>query len=75
MPERLVHINAGSELILRQLFHRLGEQVHLLTPTYALFPEIAHRYTETPLMPENGLGEASQAPGLLLRNWTLVQSP
>jgi histidinol-phosphate aminotransferase len=43
VPERLVHINAGSELILRQLFDRLGEQVHLLTPTYALFPEIARR--------------------------------
>jgi histidinol-phosphate aminotransferase len=49
---RLVHINAGSELILRQIFDRLGQQVHLLTPTYALFPEIAARYTETPLLPE-----------------------
>lgn len=52
IPERLVHINAGSELILRQLFDRFGQQVHLLTPTYALFPEIARRYTETPLLPE-----------------------
>lgn len=25
-------INAGSELILRQLFDRFGQQVHLLTP-------------------------------------------
>jgi histidinol-phosphate aminotransferase len=49
VPERLVHINAGSELILRQLFDRFGQQVHLLTPTYALFPEIAQRYTETRL--------------------------
>jgi histidinol-phosphate aminotransferase len=53
VPERLIHINAGSELILRQLFDRLGQQVHLLTPTYPLFPEIARRYTETQLQPEN----------------------
>jgi histidinol-phosphate aminotransferase len=53
VPERLVHINAGSELILRQLFDRLGQRVHLLTPTYPLFPEIAARYTETRLQPEN----------------------
>ncbi len=53
VPRRLIHINAGSELILRQLFDRLGQQVHLLTPTYALFPEIAQRYTATLLQPEN----------------------
>lgn len=41
VPQRLVHINAGSELILRQIFQRLGQRVHLLTPTYPLFPEIA----------------------------------
>lgn len=52
VPERLIHINAGSELILRQLFDRFGQQVHLLTPTYALFPEIARHYTETRLPPE-----------------------
>jgi len=52
IPERLIHINAGSELILRQLFDRFGQRVHLLTPTYALFPEIARRCTETPLLPE-----------------------
>lgn len=52
VPERLIHINAGSELILRQLFDRFGQQVHLLTPTYALFPEIARQYTETRLLPE-----------------------
>jgi histidinol-phosphate aminotransferase len=56
VPERLVHINAGSELILRQLFDRLGGQVHLLTPTYMLFPEIARRYTETRLRPEGDFG-------------------
>lgn len=52
VPSRLVHINAGSELILRQIFARLGQHVHLLTPTYPLFPEIAGLYTETRLLPE-----------------------
>jgi len=56
VPERLVHVNAGSELILRQLFDRFGQQAHLLTPTYALFPEIAARFSETRLMPEHGFG-------------------
>ncbi|HYA38287.1 MAG TPA: histidinol-phosphate transaminase [Candidatus Methylomirabilis sp.] len=54
VAERLIHINAGSELILRQLFQRFGQRVHLLTPTYILFPEIAQRYTETQLRPEDG---------------------
>lgn len=53
ISERNIHINAGSELILRQLFMRFGQQVHLLTPTYPLFPEIAQRYTETRLQPED----------------------
>lgn len=52
VPERLIHINAGSELILRQLFDRFGRQVHLLTPTYPLFTEIAQRFTQTRLAPE-----------------------
>lgn len=52
VPERLIHINAGSELILRQIFDRLGDRVHLLTPTYALFPEIARHVIETQLLPE-----------------------
>ena len=47
-----VHVNAGSELILRPLFERFGQQVHLLTPTYPLFPEIAEQYTETRLRPD-----------------------
>jgi histidinol-phosphate aminotransferase len=54
VSERLIHINAGSELILRQLFDRLGQQVHLLTPTYVLFPEIARHYTQTRLRPDDG---------------------
>lgn len=53
VPERLIHINAASELILRQIFDRLGQRVHLLTPTYALFPEIARACTETRLRLEH----------------------
>jgi histidinol-phosphate aminotransferase len=53
VAERHIHINAGSELILRQLFDLYGQQVHLLTPTYPLFPEIAEAFTETTLLPGN----------------------
>jgi histidinol-phosphate aminotransferase len=53
VPERFIHINAGSELILRQIFDRFGQQTHLLTPTYVLFSEIASQYTETRLLPDN----------------------
>jgi histidinol-phosphate aminotransferase len=70
VPERLIHINAGSELILRQLFDRFGQQVHLLTPTYALFPEVAKHYTETQLKPENdftfNLAQLEVPPGTTL---------
>jgi histidinol-phosphate aminotransferase len=52
VPVSSIHINAGSELILRQIFDRFGQQAHLLTPTYSLFTEIAQRYTETRLHPE-----------------------
>jgi histidinol-phosphate aminotransferase len=54
VSEELLHINAGSELILRQIFDRFGQHVHLLRPTYALFSEIAQHYTETRLSPEDG---------------------
>jgi histidinol-phosphate aminotransferase len=56
VPERLIHVNAGSELILRQLFDRFGERVLLLTPTYPLFPEIARQRFEIHLRPEDGFG-------------------
>jgi histidinol-phosphate aminotransferase len=56
VPERLVHVNAGSELILRQLFDRFGQQVHLLLPTYPLFPDIARRHTVTRLSPVEDFG-------------------
>lgn len=52
VPETMIHINAGSELILRQLFLKFGKQVHLITPTYSLFPEIAGKYTQTTMQPE-----------------------
>ena len=52
VPISSIHINAGSELILRQIFERFGQQAHLLTRTYSLFTEIAERCTETPLRPE-----------------------
>ena len=70
VPERLIYINAGSELILRQLFDRFGQQVHLLTPTYGLFPEISRRYTETRLPPDKDfafdLGELAIPEGTTL---------
>lgn len=53
VPERLIHINAGPELILRQLSARLGRHVHLLAPSDALFSEIAEFYHETRLLPES----------------------
>jgi histidinol-phosphate aminotransferase len=52
VAERHVHVNSGSELILRQLFARLGRRAHLVTPTYSLFPEIAGACTRTQLLPE-----------------------
>jgi len=51
VPLETIHVNAGSELILRQLFDRFGGQVHLLTPTYPLFPELAEAVSETRLSP------------------------
>jgi histidinol-phosphate aminotransferase len=44
VPISSIHINGGSELILRQIFDRFGQRAHLLTPTYSLFTEIAERY-------------------------------
>jgi len=40
-----IHINAGSELILRQLFSLFGKRVHLISPTYYLFEETAEQKT------------------------------
>lgn len=52
VPTEHIHVNGGSDLILRQLFDRFGQHVHLLTPTYPLFTEIAEQYTETRLRPD-----------------------
>jgi histidinol-phosphate aminotransferase len=46
-PPENIHINAGSELILRQLFSLYGRKVHLISPTYYLFEEIAGSKTHT----------------------------
>ena len=45
LPVESIHINAGSELILRQLFTLFGKRVHLISPTYYLFEEIAEEKT------------------------------
>lgn len=70
VAESHIHLNAGSELILRQLFQRFGQQVHLLTPTYSLFTEIAANYTETRLLPEKdfklNLADVKIPPGTTL---------
>lgn len=47
VPVENIHINAGSELILRQLFLLYGRRVHLISPTYYLFEEIAQNKTYT----------------------------
>jgi len=47
VPVENIHINAGSELILRQLFLCYGQRVHLIAPTYYLFEEIAENKTYT----------------------------
>ena len=49
VPIENIHINAGSELILRQLFSTYGKKVHLIAPTYYLFDEIAQEKTYTQL--------------------------
>lgn len=47
VPVENIHINAGSELILRQLFLLYGQRVRLICPTYYLFAEIAKDKTYT----------------------------
>ena len=70
VPEGLIHINAGSELILRQIFDRFADRVHLLTPTYPLFPAIARQYTETRLSPEDAF--RFDLPALRIPNGTTL---
>ena len=45
VPIGNIHINAGSELIIRQLFSIFGQRVHLLVPTWELFEKIAKKKT------------------------------
>ena len=52
-PAENIHINAGSELILRQLFSLYGKKVHLISPTYYLFEEIAESKSYTMLDEKN----------------------
>jgi histidinol-phosphate aminotransferase len=47
IPFENIHINAGSELILRQLFLLYGKKVHLISPTYYLFDEISKEKSHT----------------------------
>lgn len=47
VPLEDIHINAGSELILRQIFSIFGKKVHLISPTYYLFEEVGERKTYT----------------------------
>jgi histidinol-phosphate aminotransferase len=49
VPVKNIHVNAGSELILRQIFSMYGNKVHLIAPTYYLFEEIAKNKTYTQL--------------------------
>jgi len=54
VPVEKIHINAGSELILRQLFSLYGKRIHLICPTYYLFEEIARDKTYTFLDEKEG---------------------
>jgi len=54
VPVENIHINAGSELILRQLFLLYGRRAHLISPTYYLFEEIAEKKTCTFLAEKEG---------------------
>jgi histidinol-phosphate aminotransferase len=54
VPVSNIHINAGSELILRQIFSLYGRKVHMLSPTYYLFDEIAGERTHIFLDEEKG---------------------
>ena len=54
VPAENIHINAGSELILRQIFSLYGRKVHMFSPTYYLFEEIAGEKTHIFLDEEKG---------------------
>jgi histidinol-phosphate aminotransferase len=52
VPTDHIHINAGSELIIRQLFSIFGQKVHLLVPTWILLEKTAKEKTFTYLKEE-----------------------
>lgn len=53
VPAGHIHINAGSELIIRQLCSLFSKKTHLLTPTWTLFEKIIPRNTFTYLKEED----------------------
>ena len=52
VPTDHIHINAGSELIIRQLLSIFGKKVHLLAPTWEIFEKVVERKTFTYLKEE-----------------------
>lgn len=54
VPTENIHTNVGSELILRQIFSKYGKKVHLISPTYYIFEEIAKKKTYTTLSEKAG---------------------
>ncbi|MHB1415585.1 MAG: pyridoxal phosphate-dependent aminotransferase [Chloroflexota bacterium] len=54
VPPEHIHVNAGSEIILRQLMTRFGRKVHLIVPTFALFEETGGDKTRTYLQELEG---------------------
>lgn len=53
VPKDYIHINAGSELIIRQLLSIFGQKVHILAPTWTLYEKVAKEKTFTYLKEEN----------------------
>jgi len=52
VPIDYIHMNAGSELIVRQLLSLFGQRVHILTPTWIIFEKIVKEKTFTYLKEE-----------------------
>ena len=52
VPTDYIHINAGSELIVRQLLSIFGQRVHILTPTWIIFEKTSEEKTFTYLEEE-----------------------
>ena len=52
VPVDYIHINAGSELIVRELLSIFGKKVHIITPTWMIFEKTAKKKTFTYLREE-----------------------